>query len=165
MPFSKELRGWCKNHPEFQEALKVVRANRFVALGVVYTSSCPLYPGDQVIGFLVYDYKDCKFKQDFIVNIRGQNKEFIVYSRVPGGQPSKYVKDIHEFDSKYAQGKYYQGTHHIEFESLSDEIKPRAQQAMNLAKRVAENGLRELSQGELDAMKANIIRIKQENGS
>ena len=108
-PFSKELKDVCFSDPDFSKALKINKPERFVSLDAVVLSFSPLKPSDQVIGSYAYDYiaKIPKFKQDFIVNVRNENKEFILYTRKPKGITSKRVKDINEFFEKYSQGKYY----------------------------------------------------------
>ena len=71
LPFREEILAWCKLHPEFQKALKVLTSERFLHLGMVMISY-PSGTNDQVIGVYAYDYKNNPqlFKQDFIVDLR-----------------------------------------------------------------------------------------------
>lgn len=78
LPFADALLEWCKVHPKFKEALKVIYSNRFLHLGAVITSHPKIHSDDEVIGVVSYDYQLSKpiFKQDFIVNIDKKYKEF-----------------------------------------------------------------------------------------
>lgn len=162
-PFSKELKEICFSDADFSKALKINNPKRFVSLGAVITSVSPLCPQDQVIGFYTYDYgaKIPKFKQDFIVNIGNQNKEYILYTRKPKGITSKRVKDINEFYEKYSQGKYYIESHHPKFEDLPEILKPRAIDAVRIANNIKAGGLRKLTKHDLkkidkDLKKSNL---------
>lgn len=151
-PFSPELKTWCLNHADFLQALKLVHPDRFVTLFVVFTSTSPNFPDDEVIGLYTYDYKikDQKFKQDFIVNKDRENKEFILYTRNPNGGSSKYIKDINEFYSLYGKGGYYKDTYHVGFENLPDQIKPQAARAIQIANNLRVTGIKNPSQSEID---------------
>ncbi len=142
MPFSKQILDWCKKHSEFQKALKVIYSNRFIALGAIVTSYSPNYPEDEVIGIYTYDYKieNPKFKQDFIVNKGKQDKEFVLYTRNPGGQSSRYVKDINDFYKTYGKGGFYLNSHHLTLEQLPKEIRERGKRAIALAEKIQKLG-------------------------
>jgi len=142
-PYPQKLKEWCFLSPDFAKALKNSHPKRFISLGAVVVSRPRLTPEDEVIGFYVYDYgaKPNIFKQDFIVNIGARNKEFVIYTRFLGVSKSKYIKDITHFFEKYPS--YSKTSHHTKFKDLPDEIKPRALEAIKLAKRIQKWGLRE----------------------
>jgi len=100
-PYSQGLKDFIKNNPDFAEALKINNPNRFISVGAVVISHSPLVQGDKIIGFYVYDNKEEKFKQDVIVDIKGRDKEFILYTRFKS--KSKWVKDINDFEPKYGK--------------------------------------------------------------
>lgn len=142
-PYPKELKDLCLTNSEFSAALKSTHPDKFISLGVVITSHCPLIPEDEVIGFLVYDYgPNPQFKQDFIVNIGSQRKKFVIYTRFSGVVKSKIIKDISHFYQKYPT--YNKDSHHPKFEELPVEIQPRALEAIRLAERIKEMGLRQM---------------------
>lgn len=157
MPFHDQLVVWCKNNPDFLEALKIVYPDRFIALGAIYTSTSPYVPQDEVIGFLVYDTQKDIFKQDFIVNVGKAYTQFVLHTKLPRHMRKKYsknIKPIGEFYMKYAydehgQQTHYLNTHHIEFDGLDEQLKVRAQKARELAKKLKKTGLRQLTQEEL----------------
>lgn len=149
-PFSRQLIEWCKAHPIFTEGLKIIYPKRFITLQAIVTSHSPLKPEDQVIGFYSYDRKLKKFKQDFIVNIRNENKEFILYSVIPNNKYGKHIKHINEFYQVYSKGIYYIDTHHPKFEQLPDKIKERGQKAKALAERLDKYGFKELTQTQVE---------------
>lgn len=140
MPFSEEIKAFCNKNPEFKEALKVIYVERFITLGALAVSHPSIAPEDKVIGIYVYDYqiKNPIFKQDFIVDVGGTGKEFVLYT---GGTPSggqKRVKHIKEFFSKYGVNGEYKDTHWQLIDQLPTEIQERAQRAIALAeKRIA----------------------------
>lgn len=137
LPFADELKAWCKLHPQFYQALKVIYSDRFVHLGAIVTSYSPNFPDDEVIGLFAYDYriKNPKFKQDFIINKGKKYEKFILYTRNPNGS-SKWVKDISVFYSCYGKGGYYVNSHHLTLEQLPEEIRPRGLQAVRIAERL-----------------------------
>lgn len=165
MPFSKQLKEWCKIHPEFAEALKINYPTRFITLQAITISYSHLIPEDEVIGVYTYDYqsKPGKFKQDFIVNKSNQNKEFILFTRLPSRKYSKYVKDISEFFAIYSKGKYYIDSHHVIFKNLPNSIKPRAAQAIKLAESLRKTGLRKLTEKELAGFESKIKKLNTNN--
>src|SRR5581483_9200401 len=127
LPFRQEILDWCKFHPEFQKGLKALVSERFLHLGVVIISYPPR-TNDEIIGIYVYDYKNNPplFKQDFIVDIAGYHKEFILYSGLPKGtQSTKYVKHIKDFLSKYGRNGNYANSHHLKFEELPEDVEIR----------------------------------------
>ena len=102
MPFAKELKSWCNTHPKFAKALKIIYSERFITLQAIITSYSPNFPEDEVIGILVYDYQanpPC-FKQDFIVNIGGKKKEFVLYTGAPKLIEDRNIKHINHFLKK-----------------------------------------------------------------
>ncbi|MBI2021918.1 hypothetical protein HYS93_03535 [Candidatus Daviesbacteria bacterium] len=131
-PYSQGLKDLIRADSDFAAALKVNNPNRFISVGAVVISHSPLVPEDKIIGFYVYDNKAEKFKQDVIVDVKGQDKEFILYTRFK--RKSKRIKDINEFINKYGQGLYYSGFHWPKFDELPNEIKPNANMALQLAK-------------------------------
>ncbi|HSX19025.1 MAG TPA: hypothetical protein VLE91_02715 [Candidatus Saccharimonadales bacterium] len=144
LPFRQEILDWCKAHPEFQKGLKALASERFLHLGVVIISY-PVGTNDEVLGIYAYDYKNnpSLFKQDFIVDVDGKHKEFILYTGFPdkGTQNSKYVKHINNFLSKYGKNRAYAGTHHLTFEELpaDSEIRKRAKKMIQRAKDLPED--------------------------
>ncbi|OGH17945.1 MAG: hypothetical protein A2868_03355 [Candidatus Levybacteria bacterium RIFCSPHIGHO2_01_FULL_40_15b] len=151
MPFSRELIEWCKKYPDFTKALKIIYPEKFITLGAVVTSQSPNYPEDEVIGIYTYAYKlkTPIYKQDFVINKERHNKEFILYTRHQSPNSSKYIKDINDFYATYGKGGHYVKSHHLSFEELPEEIRPRAVEAIDLARRVQITGLRRLSQKHL----------------
>ncbi len=146
-PYSKGLKSFIFSNPDVVKALKITNYKGFISLGVIIISSSPLAPEDKVIGFYVYDYKSRseKFKQDFIVDIGSKDKEFILYTRFSGVKKSKKIRDINDFSEKYSKNKYYVKSHHLKFEQLPKEIKPRALKAIELSKKLKEADFRNYS--------------------
>ncbi len=141
-PYPKELKEFCNINKNFAQALKTTHPEKFISLGAVIVSHCPLVPDDEIIGFLVYAYgKNPKFKQDFIVNVGGKRQEFVIYTRFSGITKNKYIKDISHFYQKYST--YSKDSHHPKFENLPDVIKPRALKSIELAERIKKMGLRQ----------------------
>lgn len=165
MPFSTELIAWCKTHPEFLSALKVIYSERFISLGTIVTSYSPNYPEDEVIGIYAYDYlkKTPVFKQDFVINKRKKNKEFILYTRNPRKGSSKYVKDINEFFATYGKNGIYFNSHHLTLEQLPEEIKERGQQAINIANRLSGGIMVKPTQEQIDRIHCELQTIKMGN--
>ena len=140
-PYPLELKQLCNVNSEFAEALKSTHPEKFVSLGAVIVSHCPLIPEDEIVGFLVYDYgKNSKFKQDFIVNVGGKRKEFIIYTRFTGIPKSKIIQDISHFYKKYPT--YPLNSHHPKYEDLPIEFQKRADDAMRLSQAIINGGLR-----------------------
>lgn len=158
-PYSKSLKDLILSDPDFSTALKINNHTRFVSLGAVVTSYSPLVPDDEVIGFYVYDYKEDKFKQDFIVNIGKKDKEYILYTRFSKTNKNKRIKDISQFFERYSKGKYYVESHHPKFEDLPDIIKPRALEAINLAERLKGKKVRDFTKEELDRLDLELQRL------
>ncbi len=142
MPFPNELREFCKTHPDFRNALKIIYFDRFIALQAVGTSYSPNYPDDEVIGIYVYDYglKTPQFKQDFIVNKGGQKKNFVLYTGLSSVVNNKDVKHVNDFLAKYGKGGYYQDAHRLKFDDFSGELKQRALKAIALADKRKKGG-------------------------
>lgn len=141
MPFADELIEWCKTHPDFRNALKIIYDDRFIHIGTVVITRPKSHPQDEVIGVYAYDYKmkHPLFKQDFIVNKNKEYKEFILYTRNPKGQ-SRWVKDISEFYSKYAKNGDYINSHHVSYGELPTEAKGFALRAVRLARKRSKYG-------------------------
>lgn len=142
MPFPQELKEFCKTHPEFGNALKIIYFDRFITLQAVGTSYSPNFPDDEVIGIYVYDYglKNPKFKQDFIINKGGRKKEFVLYTGLSSVVDNKQVKHINEFLATYGKGGYYVDAHHPKFEEFSGVLKERALSAIALADKRKKDG-------------------------
>jgi len=157
-PYSPELKEKILNDPDFMEALKINHLERFISLGAIVTSYSPLKPEDEIIGFYTYDLKLNKFKQDFIVNVKKQDKEFILYTRFPS-KNNKSIRDINEFYKIYSQGKHYINSHHLSFNDLPDEIKPRAQKAIDLANKIKLYGLEKPTDKKLEKIIPELQKI------
>ncbi len=141
MPFSKELRDWCKSYPDFSKALKINYPKEFLTLGAIVTSHSTYKPEDQVIGIYTYAYtmKNPIFKQDFVINVGNIHKQFILYTRFPSS--SKIIKDISEFYKTYGENGNYLNSHHLTFDQLPDKVKFAGERAIELANRIIKNGL------------------------
>jgi hypothetical protein len=163
MPFSKELIEWCKLHPEFQSALKVIYSERFVSLGAIVTSYSPNFPQDEVIGVYSYDYKRKNpiFKQDFIINKGKLNKEFVLYTRTKG-KSSKYVKDINDFYASYGKGGFYINSHHLMLEQLPSELRERGISAIQLANKIVAGNYSKPNQKHINKIYNEIISVKRD---
>lgn len=157
MPFSDELKNWCRKYPKFSEALKIVYPEKFINLGGVITSHHPDFP-EEIIGVYTYAYKRNKFIQDFIVN--KNNKVFILYTRNPKGN-SKYVKDINEFFLRYGEKIYYLNSHHSSINDLPDQIKERALHAIKIADKLKKNGYIKPNQEQIDSTYSQLVSIKK----
>lgn len=120
MPFSDEIIGWCHKHPDFKEALKVSNPDRFHALGMVLTSIPNARPEDYVIGFVAYDMVKKQFKQDFIVDVKSQHNEFVLYTKLPSKHYGKYVQSMKGFYSIYGKNGSYKDAHHFDIQYLLD---------------------------------------------
>lgn len=166
MPFSPQLIEWCKSHPDFSKALKIVYPEKFITLGAIVTSYSPDYLDDEVIGVYTYAYqmKTPIFKQDFVINKGTRHNEFILYTKHPLTSSSKYIKDIGEFYRTYGKnGSSYTNTHHLTLNELPAEIHSRGQQAINLANRVKKNGLGGINQNHIEKIYKQVKAIKNEN--
>ena len=162
MPFSVEIIEWCKKHPDFQKALKIIYSNKFISWGAIVTSYSPNRPNDEVIGIYTYDYKRNKplFKQDFIVNIEKANKEFVLYTRNPAGS-SKYVKDINDFYKIYGNGGYYLNSHHLQLNQLPKELQERGNRAIQLAHKIQVGGYIQPSQEQINKTYMEVTEEKK----
>ncbi len=156
MPFSDEIKNWCKKYPKFSEALKIIYPERFINLGGVITSHHPNF-SEEIIGVYTYDYKRDKFIQDFIIN--KENKTFILYTRNPKGN-SKYVKDINDFFLKYGKGVHYLNVHHSSLKDLPDQIKLRAIEALRIAEKLKQAGYISPTQEQIDKTYQQLKSIK-----
>lgn len=165
MPFPRELKEFCKTHPDFGKALKIIYFDRFITLQAVGTSYSPNFPQDEVIGIYVYDYglKIPRFKQDFIININGQKKEFILYTGLSSVVDNKYVKYINDFFATYGKGGYYQGAHHPKFEEFSEELKERALRVITLAARRKKEGFVKITMEQTQAIYEKLLKLTKSN--
>lgn len=165
MPFSDELKDWCKTHAEFLAALKNIYADRFISLGAIVTSYSPNYPDDEVIGIYTYDYqrKNSIFKQDFTVNKGKLNNEFILFTRNPKGVNSKYVKDINEFFATYGKDGFYVNSHHLALEELPDQLKERREVAIRLAEKMKGADLKQIPQEHMEKIYGQLKALKKGN--
>jgi hypothetical protein len=155
-PFSDGLKKWCTDHPDFTKALKIIYPAKFISMGMVVVTYPPHYPNDKVIGFYTYHYamRKPKFKQDFIVYLGKKDNNFVLYTRQNLVPHNSYIKDIKEFFDAYGRDGNYLRAHHVTFEEIPDEGKPRALQALNLGDRIkSAGGFRELDAKSL--IKAN----------
>jgi hypothetical protein len=167
MPFSDEIIAWCAKHPDFKEALKVTNADRFIALGMVQTSTPRAVPSDYVIGFTVYDYVDEIFKQDFIVDIGSRHDTFMLYSKVPSKKYGKHNQSIRSFFAKYGKDGDYAGTHHpslADLEALNEpDLTERLHSSIEKGKLMKESGRNEISQDQLRDILEKIRQAKRQN--
>lgn len=169
MPFSDEIIAWCQSHSDFKEALKIANADRFHAMGMVLTSWPKKRPTDYVVGFVAYDMVEQIFKQDFIVDVGGSHKEFVLYTKLPSKRYSKYVRHINEFFTIYGRDGNYAGTHHFDLQYLlnmgNQELSDRAIRAVKRSAQIIQaGGLRPHSQHELRTTLAAIRAEKQGRG-
>lgn len=140
MPFRKEILEWCREYPNFLDALKIINSNRFAIFNGTTLTSPPIHPKDQVIGIVMMDLVSGILKQDFIVDNDSEHKHFTLYTRLPIGRDFLYqitvVEDIDCFYRKYSGGgKYYQKTHHPTLESLHPELQERINRYIELTHR------------------------------
>lgn len=167
-PFPPKLITWANSHKLFLEALKNVYPEKFISPGVIIVhppiKNDQAYVGDVVIGVLTYHHELSKptFKQDFIVNKKGLDKEFVLYSRNPSGS-SKYVKDINEFFAKYGKFGHSRNNHHLSLEELPNQLQLRAMQAINLANKMKIGTPQEIPQEHIDKIYREVMKIKPEN--
>lgn len=163
MPFSKELVEWCKNHPDFSKALKIIYPEKFLTLGAIVTSHSPHKPEDEVIGIYTYAYrmKSPIFKQDFVINVGGLQKQFILYTKYPS--KSKIVKDISDFYKTYGRNGNYLNTHHLSFDDLPDKVKWAGERAINLANKILKYGLLKDDPRRNNKIYNDILREKKGN--
>lgn len=146
-PYSQGLKDFINKHEDFSDALKVNNPNRFISVGGIVISSSPLVPKDKIIGFYVYDNEEEKFKQDIIVDVMEEDREFVIYTRYK--IKNKRIKDINEFEPKYGKGIYYKGFHWPKLEEIPLELKPNALFAIKLAK-LKDYEPRDLTRAELE---------------
>lgn len=136
MPFTNVAKQWYLNQPEIAKALKIFNADRFISLGGVSITSSPIKPNDEVLGFFVYDYKQKKVKQDFIVNLGSTGTEFVLYTKLPIPVYGEYVRPIEEFYKLYGgDGLHYVDTHHPKEQDLHPAIAERLIRAKEIARK------------------------------
>lgn len=165
MPFSDEIIAWCQRYPDFKEALKVANADRFYPLGMITITFTENKPKDMVIGFICYDMVAKKFKQDFIVDVSNQHKEFVLYTNLPGKMYPKYVHHINEFYAVYGKNGDYTNTHHVDLKYIlamnNNELSERAVRVIAKSEEIiASGGRRPLSQKELRETLGKIHQAK-----
>lgn len=168
MPFSDNIVAWCHAHPEFKEALKVTNPDRFYPLGMVTVTKTKNVPNDKVIGFMAYDMEAKIFKQDFIVDLNGKEREFVLYTRHPQRQYGRRVRDINDFYARYGKNGDYADTHHVDLKYIqgmgNTELFERAQRAVRTSQQiVVAGGRRAVSQRELKETLAKIRAEKAKN--
>ena len=167
MPFSDSLIMWCQQHPNFKVGLKFANSGDFLALGLILTSSVPHKPNDEVIGFLVYDMKQKIFKQDFIVNVGGNNTKFILYSKRPDKAYDGYSQHIKNFIADYGlNGKYYKDVHHYTIDQARQlnndpRFQERIESTLRIAKSIETYGPNMITQAQLQAALDGIRQEKQ----
>jgi hypothetical protein len=165
MPFSDEIIAWCRKYPDFKEALKVTNADRFYPLGMITTTFTINKPDDLVIGFIAYDMVAKKFKQDFIVDINNQHKEFVLYTNLPSKKYPKNVHHINQFYAVYGQNGDYANTHHVDLQYIlamdNAELSDRATRTVAKSEEIVRSGgRRHVSQQELKDTLAKIRQAK-----
>lgn len=141
-PFSDGLKQWCRDHPDFTQALKIIYPEKFITMGMIVVTHPPHFPSDKVIGFYIYHYSmnNPMFKQDFIVDVGKQDNNFVLYTRQDLVPQNSYIKDINNFFDTYGKDGNYLRAHHVAYEDIPDEGKPRALQAMALGDQVKKVG-------------------------
>ena len=77
---------------------------------------------------------------------------------------NNYIKDINEFYKTYGIYGNYVNSHHLTFDELPDEIKPRAEQAITLANKVKALGFIKPSQDHINKIHTAVIAEKVKNG-
>lgn len=163
MPFSDEILSWCNKHPEFKRALKIIFPDRFHTLGMVRTSVPTARPQDQVIGVVAYDMLKKQFKQDFIVNVDTKNQEFVLYTKLPTKDYSKYVQSMKSFYAIYGKEGDYQGAHHFDLAYLDSmgntELSQRGRLVIVKGRDIIASGLKPKTQEEL---RDTLIKIRME---
>jgi hypothetical protein len=137
-PLPEELKKICDINPDFAEALKISHPRRFISLGAVI-KSYPPESEDEVIGFYVYDYSQNIIKQDFIVNLKKKNTEFILYTGQSLDEVTRNIKHINEFFKKYPT--YNKKDHRPKFHELPEKIQALVPRAINLAERLSWYGV------------------------
>ncbi len=96
-------------NPAFYKSLKLSNERRFKFFQPIILSHLPVSEGekskDEIIGMFYFDTKKSKFifKQDYIVNIKKEDKEFVSYTRGSNSSQNKYVRSIHDFYSTYGK--------------------------------------------------------------
>ncbi len=164
MPFSEALIVWCKKLPEFKDALKITHPEKYIHVGSVSISRSGQYPNDEVIGVYSYGYMSLKqrFKHDFIVNLNSEGKVFVLYTRNPKG-PSKYVKDIKDFYSKYGHGGNYHNTHWLTLNDLPEATRYFAERAIEIGINIRKYGFQLPSKEMIKNTYLEVIKEKQKN--
>lgn len=140
-PFSDELCLFFDKHPEFYHSLKLYNEKRFVFIPLIFTSHLPSTEkeaSDEVIGMWYFDKESIgddsrpQFKQDFIINVNSENKQFHSYvdRNTCTNNPSPFVHLISDFFRKYGKnGCFYNRNHpkpwmhhYLNLEELPDEV-------------------------------------------
>jgi hypothetical protein len=167
IPLSEPLKNWMRSHPEFIANLKFAYEDRFIPLGAALTSHPRDYLQDEVIGFIVYDMKVGKFKQDYIVNLGGTNTEFVLYSKAPGSQDHKNVHHIKSFFNKYDHDGSYERAHWLTLVQIDEMAKGKPFLAEMAHRTVAmvERGIEKPTQERIDEAYKAIIEHKRSQES
>ena len=112
--FSPGLRTFMWEHPRFRASLKLADPDRFLLLpGIIVSRQPPEgpHPEDEVLGMWYLDKvhfvrrRRPFFKQDFVVNVEGDDTTFVSYSASNVCGP--YVLPLRVFFSTYGDGKRY----------------------------------------------------------
>lgn len=167
MPFADALIAWCIKYPDFKEGLKFSNPDGFLAMGAVLTSGTANAPGDEVIGFLVYDMNEKYFKQDYIVNVGGDYTKFMLYSKIPSKKYGQYVQHIKQFFAQYGKNGDYANTHHLSLADIdamnNPDLSERARSTIALAGRIDQHGRNRPTQAELAETLVKIRESRAKN--
>jgi hypothetical protein len=161
-PFPQELKDLCFKHPEFLEQLKLVWPDRFVSLLSIISTESPLVPSDEVIGFWVLDYSGNKplFKEDYIVDVGKQKKEFHLYTGRKTGNGGKYIHNMTDFTIKYGgNGQYYANSHHATYDQLAPDLIPHADRPLKIAEMWRNLGVKIATQEELEEISSKLTKL------
>lgn len=114
-PLSDEICEFMDTHQGFFESLKLAKKKRFKLLpviGITHTPEGHPKSADEIIGMFYCDVDNLRgnvapfFKQDYVVNVCGSNREFISYSATQAD--GDYVRPLTEFFETYgSDGKFY----------------------------------------------------------
>lgn len=102
VPFSEALRTWARTDPNVMAALKFSNEDRFTPLPIIRFYKSALRPDDRILGFSVWDSVSKRFKQDYIVDIRSQDKDFVLYTApgVPDTQAVRHISQLFDWYDK-----------------------------------------------------------------
>jgi hypothetical protein len=105
------------NNPDFLHSLKLNNAKDFEFFGYLSIThpENPLLCEDEILGFFYIDIKNCKhgttplFKQDYVVNVKKQNKTYISYTadKIAGKTKNAFVQPLLNFFDLYGCKNIY----------------------------------------------------------